>query len=138
MARPFLKWLAAVVVALGAAFAPSAMAAEPPPVVVVVLDALPVQLLEDGHGAIDAVRYPNFAAFAAEGMWYRHATTISESTRFSVPAILDGRRPRPGLGATYAAHPSNLFTLLQSQYRMNVHEEATYLCPVPLCPQQPT
>ena len=136
MARPVLTWLAALA-AIGLALAPKALAADRPPVVLVVFDALPAQLLEDGHGAIDPVRYPNFAKLAAEGTWYRRATTISESTRFSVPAILDGRIPRPGLGASYAAHPTNLFTLLRSQYRMNVHEEATYLCPVPLCPPQP-
>lgn len=107
-----------------------------PPITVVVFDALPVQLLEDDRGRIDAKRFPNFAAFAAEGTWYRHATTISESTRFSVPAILDGRAPRPHVRADYASHPRNLFTLLRGPYRMNVHEEATYLCPVPLCPPQ--
>jgi hypothetical protein len=105
-------------------------------VTVVVFDALPVQLLVDDRGQIDAKRFPNFAAFAAQGTWYRHATTISESTRFSVPAILDGRRPRPGVRSDYASHPQNLFTLLRGHYRMNVHEEATYMCPVPLCPQQ--
>src|SRR5438128_1610921 len=89
--------------------ASAAGAAERPPVVVVVFDALPIQLLEDGRGQIDAARFPNFAAFAGEGTWYRHATTISESTRFSVPSILDGRRPRPDAASTYAAHPSNLF-----------------------------
>lgn len=107
-----------------------------PPVTVVVFDALPVQLLQDDRGRIDARRFPNFAAFAGQGTWYRHATTISESTRFSVPAILDGRRPRPGIRADYASHSRNLFTLLRGHYRMNVHEEATYLCPVPLCPPQ--
>lgn len=107
-----------------------------PPVTVVVFDALPVQLLQDDRGQIDAKRFPNFAAFANQGTWYRHATTISESTRFSVPAILDGRRPRPGVRSDYASHPRNLFTLLRGQYRMNVHEEATYMCPVPLCPPQ--
>jgi hypothetical protein len=104
---------------------------------VVIFDALPIQLLEDADGQIDAQRFPNFAAFAAQGTWYRNATTISESTRFSVPALLDGRRPRPGLGANYAGHPQNLFTLLRGRYSMNVSEEATELCPVPLCPQQP-
>ncbi|HEX6712395.1 MAG TPA: sulfatase-like hydrolase/transferase [Thermoleophilaceae bacterium] len=81
-------------------------------------------------------RFPNFAAFAAQGTWYRHATTISESTRFSVPAILDGRRPRPRVREDYAGHPRNLFTLLRGRYRMNVAEEATTMCPVPLCPPQ--
>jgi hypothetical protein len=105
-------------------------------VVVVVFDALPVQLLEDDRGRIDAERFPNFAAFASQGTWYRHATTISESTRFSVPALLDGRRPRPHVRSDYVSHPRNLFTLLRDRYRMNVSEEATSVCPVPLCPPQ--
>lgn len=106
----------------------------PPPITVVVFDALPIQLLEDAHGQIDATRFPNFAALAAHSTWYRHATTISESTRFSVPAILDGRRPRPHTASDYPAHRRNLFTLLRDRYRMNVTEEATELCPVPVCP----
>ena len=104
-----------------------------PPVVLVIFDALPVQLLQDDQHRIDAVRFPNFAAFAAGGTWYRHATTISEATRFSVPAMLDGRQPRPGVRETYAGHPSNLFTLLAPHYRLNVWEEATQLCPRSLC-----
>jgi hypothetical protein len=137
--RAFVGLLVALVAAAATAshsLGSSHAAASPPPVVVVVFDALPVQLLEDEHGQIDAARFPNFAAFAAQGTWYRHATTISESTRFSVPAILDGRRPRPDGRADYASHPRNLFTLLRGRYRMNVAEEATYLCPVPLCPPQ--
>jgi Sulfatase len=100
-----------------------------PPVVFVMFDALPIQLLEDGHGRIDAARFPNFAALAADGTWYRNATTISESTRYSVPAMLDGRRPQPQLAETLEDHPTNLFTLLKPSYRLNVWEEATLLCP---------
>jgi hypothetical protein len=103
-----------------------------PSVVLVVFDALPVQLLEDGTGSIDRQRFPNFAALASVGTWYRNATTISESTRFSVPAILDGRAPRAGVRSDYASHPSSIFTLLHG-YRMNVWEEATSMCPRYLC-----
>ncbi len=124
--------LAVVAVAIGASSEDHASTTHAP-VVLVVFDALPVQLLEDDHGQIDAKRFPNFAAFAANGTWYRHATTISESTRFSVPAILDGRKPRPNLDSDYASHPENLFTLLAPRYRLNVSEEATSMCPVRLC-----
>jgi hypothetical protein len=103
--------------------------AQGPPVVVVVFDALPVQLLETDRREIDAARFPNFAKFARTGTWFRNATTISESTRFSVPAILDGRRPQPQQSDTLESHPENLFTLLQPGYRLNVWEEATALCP---------
>src|SRR5438874_12221583 len=100
-----------------------------PPVVIVVFDALPVQLLEDGQGNVDPVRFPSFAAFARTGSWYRNATTISEATQYSVPAMLDGRKPVPGTPSTLAGHPVNLFTLLAPYYRLNVNEEATQLCP---------
>jgi hypothetical protein len=33
-------------------------------------------------------------------------------------------------------HPRNLFTLLGSRYRLNVHESVTRLCPASLCPPQ--
>src|SRR5437764_4792474 len=106
-----------------------AMGASRPPVVVVIFDALPVHLLEDDQGRIDSVRFPNFAAFAQDGTWYRNATTVSEATPLSIPAMLDGRAPRPSTPPTLAGHPVNLFTLLAPDYRLNVWEEATRLCP---------
>ena len=51
-----------------------------------------------------------------------------------MPAILDGRRAEEGSLPTFAQHPRNLFTLLGDSYRLNVSEEATYLCPPRLCP----
>ena len=51
-----------------------------------------------------------------------------------MPAILDGRRAEEGSLPTFAKHPRNLFTLLGDSYRLNVSEEATYLCPPRLCP----
>ena len=53
-----------------------------------------VGMLEDGQGNVDPVRFPNFAAFAQHASWYRDATTISESTTYSIPAMLDGRQSR--------------------------------------------
>ena len=76
------------------------MGASRPPVVVVIFDALPVHLLEDDQGRIDSVRFPNFAAFAQDGTWYRNATTVSEATPLSIPAMLDGRAPRPSTPPT--------------------------------------
>jgi hypothetical protein len=101
--------------------------------VLVVFDAFRVTLLEDANGDIDASRFPNLAALAGHATWYRHATTAHENTIFSVPAILDGRAPRPGTQPTLASHPQNLFTLLAGDHRMNVHEEATTLCAPSLC-----
>jgi Sulfatase len=109
--------------------AQSARKAKRPHVVIVLFDALATHLLVDGNRHIDAVRFPHFAEFAHSATWYRNATTVSESTRFSVPAMLDGRAPRPQVPETLKGHPRNLFTILRSSYRFNVHEEATLLCP---------
>lgn len=128
----------AAIAAAAALLAAPASAAERPPVVLVVLDALPPLLLQDAQRQIDPVRFPHFAAFARDATWYRNATTIHESTRFSVPSIFDGRRPRPGLRETYADHPDSIFTLLGDSYRLNVQEEATKLCPPRLCPRHET
>lgn len=117
---------------LGAAAAP-ASAARDTPVVLVVFDAFRVTLLEDSQGNIDATRFPNIAALAGQSTWYRNATTAHENTVFSVPAILDGRAPRPGTRPDFASHPQNVFTLLAGDYRMNVHEEATFMCPEKTC-----
>jgi Sulfatase len=99
----------------------------------VVFDAFRVTLLEDATGAIDQSRFPNLAALAREATWYRNATTAHENTTFSVPAILDGVAPRIDTRPTLAWHPQNVFTLLARDHRMNVHEEATELCPPSLC-----
>ena len=120
--------------ALGAA---PAYAARDTPVVLIVFDAFRTTLLEDDRGRIDASRYPNIAALAGESTWYRNATTAHENTIFSVPAILDGREPRAGSQPVPRDHPQNLFTLLQGDYRLNVHEEATQLCPRSLCGPPP-
>jgi Sulfatase len=104
------------------------------PVVMVVFDELPVTSLLDRDGRIDRVRYPSFAALAGRSTWYSRATTVSGSTTHAVPAILDGRRPVKGGLPTFAHHPRNLFTLLGRSYRLNVSEEAFYLCPRRLCP----
>ena len=102
----------------------------------VIFDGLPVKFLQTASGEIDAERFPNFAAFAGESTWYRNATTIHESTRFSIPSILDGRFPRPGQAADWKAHPQSIFTLLRGRYRMNVWEDASQVCPPDLCRKQ--
>jgi hypothetical protein len=62
---------------------------------------------------------------------------VHDSTALAVPAILEGRYPRPGLGSDYASHPRNLFTLLAPRYDLHVSEEATGLCPPSLCTPTP-
>ena len=128
--------LAAGALAAGGGAAPAAAQDPPPPMVLVIFDALPVKFLQTPNGEIDAVRFPNFAAFAGDATWYRNATTIHESTRFSIPSILDARIPRAGQAADWKAHPDSIFTRLRGRYRMNVWEDASQVCPPDLCRRQ--
>src|SRR4051794_4982861 len=128
-----MRLITATCLALLALCAAPAYAARDTPVVLVVFDAFRVTLLEDADGNIDATRFPNLAALAQSATWYRHATTAHENTIYSVPAILDGRAPRPRTRPTLAYHPQNIFTLLGADHRINVQEEATQMCPVKYC-----
>lgn len=112
----------------------------PVPVVLVVLDEFNVTALLDAAGRIDPVRFPNFAALAADSWWFPNAVAVSESTEQAVPAILTGREPRPDvpLTPTVTDHPQNLFTMLGNHYHLNVFESVTTLCPDTLCPQEGT
>lgn len=103
------------------------------PVVVLVMDELPVTSLMDGRRRIDAVRYPNFAALAADSTWFRNTTTPHGVTPSAVPAILTGRYVANDKLPVLEDHPRNLFTLLGASYRLNVSEEVTELCPEELC-----
>ncbi len=104
-------------------------------VVMIVMDELPTTSLLDGLGAIDAELFPNLAALAETGTWYRNHTTAAPYTEAAVPAILTGQLPAPDQNVPVAAeHPRNLFTVLADRYRLNVHESVTRLCPRTECP----
>lgn len=103
------------------------------PVVMVVFDEFPVTDLLTPEGEIDAERFPSFARLAGEATWFRNTTTVSAGTTRAAPAIMTGRYARPGEPPVFAEHPRNVFTLLGGDYRMNVHEIATHLCPEELC-----
>lgn len=107
----------------------------PVPIVFVVFDEFPVVSLLDKGGQIDANLYPNFAELARSATWYRNATTVSEGTLISIPAILDGTYPDPDHPRLpdVQGYPQTLFTLLGGSYRMNVIENNTRLCPEALC-----
>ena len=84
------------------------------PVVMVVFDEFPLSSLMDEQRQIDPIRFPNLARFAKESYWFRNATTVSDSTLLSVPAILSGLSPQlqePRI-PTIADYPDTLFTLL--------------------------
>ena len=102
-------------------------------VVMVVFDEWPQNSIFDADGEIDADLYPNLAALAADGAWYRNATTVATATVAAVPALLTGRYAADGASPTAADHPENLFTLLASQYDLEVGESVTSLCPSSLC-----
>jgi sulfatase-like protein len=104
-----------------------------PPIVFIQFDALPGLLLETPEHQVDAVRFPNFARLARDGVWYRNASNVHENTVFSVPSFVDGRLPQKGTVPVVQDHYPNLFTLLGPGYRMNVSEEAANLCPYEFC-----
>ena len=101
------------------------------PVVMVVFDELPAISLLGPGGQIDPVRYPNLAALTREAHWFRNASTVSEGTLISVPAILDGLYPEPGSNRLpiWSDHPRSLFTLLRDSHHLNIHENITRLAP---------
>jgi Sulfatase len=107
--------------------------ARPKTIVMVVFDELPLTSLMGPSERIDASRYPAFGRLARDATWYRRATAVHDSTALAVPAILDGRYPRPGLRSDVYSHPANLFTLLERRYEVHAFEEATGLCPTSLC-----
>ena len=67
-----------------------------PYVVLLVMDEFPGDSLLDRHRRIDPVRYPNFAALAADATWFRNAFSVYDSTTKAVPLILDGMQAAPG------------------------------------------
>lgn len=69
-------------------------AARATPVVLLVFDELPLASLLDKRDLLDEHRYANVAALAADGVWFRNATTVSDYTRWAVPAILTASIPR--------------------------------------------
>ena len=106
-----------------------------PYVVLIVMDEFPGDALLDAHGQIDPVRYPNIAALAANGTWYRNAWSMYDSTTKAVPLILDGLRPRPGTGPNYVDHPHSIFELLGRRgYRIETSQEAESMCAPRWCP----
>ena len=116
----------------------AAAIARPAPIVMVVLDELPLTSLLDDAGTIDARQFPNLARLADDATLYRNHTSVAPSTPQAVPAILTGRYPDSGDRLPIsAAYPENLFSLLGPDYRHNVFESSTRLCPESLCGSSP-
>lgn len=112
----------------------AATVADARPVVVVVFDELPLAALLAAPDRIDADRFPNLAGLAADGVWYRNATTVSDRTPAAVPALLSGRYPdRPGVIPAARDFPVSLFTLLAGSHDVVAVEPVTDLCPDRVC-----
>lgn len=113
---------------------PAPHGAAPTPVVLVVFDELPTLSLMRPDRSLDASAYPNLAALAADGTWFRNATSPHDFTRISVPAILTGRVVRGDRAPSLAAYSDNLFTVLTGSHAVHAVESVTRLCPPAQCP----
>ena len=106
-----------------------------PYVVLLVMDEFPGDSLLDRSRRIDPVRYPNFAALAADATWFRNAYSVYDSTTKAVPLILDGVQARtPAPAADRRDHPHSIYDMFARHgYRIVDSEEATALCPPSIC-----
>jgi hypothetical protein len=102
------------------------------PIVMVVFDEMPILSLLGEQANIDSIRYPNFAALAADSHWFRNARSPSGITTVAVPALLSGHMVKNVIPVT-ANYPRNLFTLFSATHELFVDEEVTALCPPVLC-----
>jgi hypothetical protein len=112
---------------------PSATSSRATNVMLVVFDELPVGVLLDREGQIDAARFPNFARLAARSTWYRNTSTVANWTDRAVPAILAGVVPENSATPTTAEYPRNLFRMLESTHDIRAFETVTYLCAAQSC-----
>lgn len=96
----------------------------PAPVVFVVLDELPLPVLLDEDGSVDAQRFPGFARLASTSHWFAEARSPYATTLPAVPAILTGRYAGDDL-VVRDAETCNLFTDLADTYRLDVEEQLT-------------
>ncbi len=103
------------------------------PVMMIVFDELPAAALMDSSGNLRRDRFPNYARLAADGIWFPNAVTVSDSTEFSVPAMLTGVDPDGSKAPFPADYPENLFVALSEGRNLHVFETITQLCPESLC-----
>lgn len=118
-----------LVVGGGGSVAEVPRATRPASVVFVVFDELPLYLLVDEDGALDAATFPNFARLATISTWFRQGTAVHTWTKAALPAILTGRHPKANLLPVASQFPENLFALLAGSLRMRVFEGGTSLLP---------
>ena len=103
--------------------------------VFVVFDEFPADDLLRPDGSIDAERFPNFARLASISTMFPNATTVFDSTFGAVPAILDGRLPRPRMATDVRSHKPSIFHVLDRLgYEVFKVESASAVCPPSICP----
>lgn len=108
------------------------------PVTILILDELSSTTLMDPSQNIDAIRYPNLAALAAQSHWFRNATTVADSTTAAVPVIFTGRFPGPDKRMPNSSQmPQNLFSFLHRSHVINAVESVTWLRHSQICSEEP-
>ena len=103
------------------------------PVVLILFDEFQGTMLMNKDHEIDRGLFPNFARLADAGVWYPNATTEADLTPRAAPAVMTGYYPTHEELPTAADHPDSIFTLLGSEYEMNVFEPVTEVCPESVC-----
>jgi hypothetical protein len=105
-----------------------------PPVVFVVFDEFPADDLLLPDGSIDAERFPNFAKLASISTWFPNGHTAYDSTFKAVPAILDGREPRPLTAPDVRSHKPSIYHVMDRLgYDVYKVESASAVCPPDIC-----
>jgi len=109
---------------------------QPVPVVLLVCDEFCGSSLMTPTREIDANRFPNFAALARDGTWFRNATTVNSGTEQALPAILSGRYPTTIYPPVRNELPQNLFRILRltGGYELSVFEPVSRIAPSNLSP----
>src|SRR3954468_18461924 len=105
------------------------------PVVMLAFAEFTGTTLLDKDNKIDPDLYPNLAALATNGTYYRNFTAAADETTRVMAGLMTGAMWHEKALPIAAEYPHNLFTLFGKSYRMNVQEEATDFCPVKLCHQ---
>ncbi len=104
------------------------------PVIEVVFDEFPTATIMNASGsAINAKRFPGFAELAKGSTWYRDNSTVADFTGRAVPAIETGNNPDYTTLPISSDQPNSIFSLLGGQYKFNVVEPVTDVCPPSLC-----
>lgn len=103
-----------------------------PPVVMIVMDELPLALLQNEQGQIDADLYPALSRIQRESTWYPRTLAVGDETLAALPAIMTGEethrsaeRTPPGL----PSYPDNICSIAaKAGYRVRATEIVTDFC----------